>query len=89
MNLFISPNGIITCLYSEQIPLAKIGRLKIKRFSNVEFNTKSGKWEVLKSGRAIYRNVLRGNCLKWEVNYFNKLQLTSMNKRMMPPTKNL
>jgi hypothetical protein len=72
MNLFISPNGIITCLYSEQIPLAKIGRLKIKRFTKVEFNSVTGKWEVLEKGRSIFSNVSRETCLTWERNYFNK-----------------
>jgi hypothetical protein len=72
MNLFINTDGSITCLYSEQIPLAKLGKLKIKRFSNVEFNTKFGKWEVLKSGKAIYANVSREKCLAWEHKYFEK-----------------
>jgi hypothetical protein len=45
MNIFIRPNGNAQCLYGENINLAKLGQLDIKRASHVEPNeNKPGEW---------------------------------------------
>ena len=45
MQLFIRQNGTAQCLYGEEINLAKLGSLDIKRASHVEPNdTKPGEW---------------------------------------------
>ena len=43
MELLITPNGEIRCVYSEAIPLDQLGRLEIQRGSHVE-PTVQGQW---------------------------------------------
>jgi len=43
MQLIISPDGSIRCIYAETIDLAKLGRLTISRGSHVEPDEK-GRW---------------------------------------------
>ena len=43
MELLITPNGEIRCVYSEAIPLDQLGRLEIRRGSHVE-PTLHGQW---------------------------------------------
>jgi len=43
MNLHISPDGRIRCLYGEAIPLARLGQLAITRGSHAE-PTDDGRW---------------------------------------------
>jgi hypothetical protein len=43
MDLFVSPDGEIHCLYSEALDLGTIGQLAIRRASHVE-PTASGQW---------------------------------------------
>jgi hypothetical protein len=73
MNLFFSPNGVITCLYSEEIPLLKIGRLNIKRFTKVEPNQTSTGWQVKNmKGKILFSDPSKQTCLWWEEKYFNE-----------------
>jgi hypothetical protein len=45
MNIFVRPNGSAQCLYSEDICLASLGALDIKRASHVEPDPANpGKW---------------------------------------------
>ena len=45
MQLFVRPNGTAQCLYGEEINLATLGSLDIKRASHVEPNQeKPGEW---------------------------------------------
>lgn len=43
MELLITPQGIVRCLYNETLPLARLGRLSIRRGSHVE-PTPEGTW---------------------------------------------
>jgi hypothetical protein len=43
MELLISPNGTVHCLYGEEIELAKLGQLTIRRASHVEPD-QQGRW---------------------------------------------
>ena len=43
MELLITPQGAIRCLYDETLPLAELGRLTIRRGSHVE-PTLVGEW---------------------------------------------
>lgn len=42
MNLFVRPDGTAQCLYAENIPLAELGALQIKRASHVEPDAAGG-----------------------------------------------
>ena len=45
MNLYFRPNGSAQCLYADDIPLAALGQLDIKRASHVEpDDTRPGFW---------------------------------------------
>jgi hypothetical protein len=47
MNLYFRPNGTAQCLYGENISLAALGTLDIKRASHVEPDqTKPGTWYI-------------------------------------------
>ncbi len=43
MQLLIEPNGVIRCVYDEQLDLLSLGRLSIQRGSHVE-PTMDGQW---------------------------------------------
>jgi hypothetical protein len=43
MELFITPGGIVRCLYDEVLPLRELGRVNISRASHVE-PTSDGQW---------------------------------------------
>ena len=61
------PDGTARCLWTEAVPLHKIGQLKITRASSIEFNPQGQEWEVrdLQDNR-LYSNVSRTACLEWE-----------------------
>jgi hypothetical protein len=44
MSLHIAPDGTIRCLYGEEIDLAALGEVEIRRASRVEWN--AGQWWV-------------------------------------------
>ena len=48
MNITISftPEGTAQCLWTEALPLHQLGRLRITRASNIEFNNGTQHWEV-------------------------------------------
>ena len=45
MELFVKPNGSVTCLYGEELDLSTIGRLRIRRASHVEPDER-GHWHA-------------------------------------------
>ena len=45
MQLVITPDGVVRCLYSEQIDLSSIGQVTISRGSHVE-PTVAGRWQA-------------------------------------------
>jgi len=45
MELIITGTGVIRCLYGEEIPLASLGRLAIRRASTVEPDAE-GDWQA-------------------------------------------
>jgi hypothetical protein len=66
-----TPDGIVHGLYTEAIDLARIGRLTVKRASQIEFNGKNQCWEVQTlGGRMIFSAPTRQQCLDWEQQYF-------------------
>jgi hypothetical protein len=45
MQIFIEPNGTVRCLYGEDLDLAVLGTLQIRRASHVE-PTADGQWQA-------------------------------------------
>jgi hypothetical protein len=75
MDIYFNPDGSFACLYSEELPLAKLGKLSIKRFTTVEpvEDSPVPMWQVrTNNGEMLYENPSRINCLAWEEEYFRK-----------------
>lgn len=46
MKIFISPTGEVNAVYSDTIPVGKLGTADINRASNVDFNKDKQVWEA-------------------------------------------
>jgi len=65
----ISPDGNISTLWTEAIPLEAIGTMTIARASTIEFNNDRQEWEVKfsNSEKVVFRAKSRAECVAWEV----------------------
>jgi hypothetical protein len=79
--LVFNPDGTGECLWTEALPLSSIGKLAIRRASQVEFSHKTQQWEVwIETGdaggvrltRRMFKHKSRERCIEWEREYFNK-----------------
>lgn len=68
MNIIFKPDGSAQCLYTEVIPLKEIGKIKVDRASNVEYDAANEIWEVRhRSTRfLLFCHESRQRCLEWE-----------------------
>jgi hypothetical protein len=66
-----TPDGAGHALHTECIDLGLIGRLSVKRATEIEFDGKTQCWCVRRPGSrfALYRNPSRQQCLDWERQY--------------------
>lgn len=69
-------DGTGHCLYTEAIPLAEIGRLKMRRASSVEWSATCQLWSVLLNPedgpqQILFSHHSREACLRWEREHFN------------------
>lgn len=75
MQLFVRPNGTAQCLYNEEINLAKIGTLDIKRASHVEPDPENpGMWyaDLAPVGGPMLKGFAnRADALEAEANWLN------------------
>jgi hypothetical protein len=69
MNINISFNidGTAQCLWTEALPLPKLGRLQMTRAGNLAFKNTAQQWEV-KDRRGKVRLICKSRfaCLEWE-----------------------
>ncbi len=71
--LTFQPTGIVTGLYTEAIPLGRLGALHIERLTQIEFNTGTQQWDVKDgNGAVLFSNPSRRRCLQWEHRKFNR-----------------
>jgi hypothetical protein len=62
-----TPDGTAHCLWTDAISLHDLGRLEIRRASNIEFNNATQQWEVIDGrGRVRFVAKSRAACLEWE-----------------------
>ena len=62
-----SPDGTAQCLWTEAVPLHELGRLAIRRATNIEFNDSEQQWQVKDlKGRLRFFSKFRSACLEWE-----------------------
>ena len=70
--LTFKPDGMVVGIYTEAIPLAAIGTLKINRLTEIEFNDSTQEWEARdRIGTVLFSNPSRQRCLEWEHQEFN------------------
>ena len=68
MKLVIAPGGIVNAVYSDKIRNMKLGDMRMKRASNVEFNEKNQLWEAhTPDGELIASGPNRDDVIKEEV----------------------
>lgn len=71
--LTFRPDGDVTGLYTEAIPLTEIGSLRITRATSIEFNNNNQLWELKDTeGKVLFENQSRAVCLAWEQEHFNQ-----------------
>jgi hypothetical protein len=69
-----TPDGTARAVYTEELPLADLGTMTIKRASTVEFNPATQQWEVRFTqdpGNVVYASPSRAACVRWEVEQLN------------------
>jgi hypothetical protein len=65
--LCIDQTGTCSCLYTELIDLTSIGRLEVRRATNIDLNNTTQHWEVKDTREQIlYFSRSRTDCLAWE-----------------------
>jgi hypothetical protein len=73
--LTIHPNGTISTMWTDAIPLQELGGMNIVRASTIEFNEALQVWEVRFSndeGKVAFSNRSRTACIAWEVETLNR-----------------
>lgn len=66
--LRFATSGPISCLYTEKIDLASLGRLSVVRASEINFNRETQQWDTLdaRTGQLLFSHESRHECVKWE-----------------------
>jgi hypothetical protein len=71
--LTFDASGSGRCLYTEQFDLNTIGKLEIRRASELEFNNQAQQWEVRNpENQLLYSHASKTMCLSWEYQFFNR-----------------
>ena len=74
-SLVFKPDGTCAGLYTEMIDLTQLGRLQVKRVSNIVFDNEKQAWRVKdERGFPLFTAPTRRQCLEWEGMYFDSKQ---------------
>ena len=72
-SLVFKPDGTCVGLYTEVIDLSRLGRLRVKRASRIEFDDSRQVWRVRdRKGFPLFTAPSRQECLEWEKEYFSR-----------------
>lgn len=72
MTITFAPNGTARCLYAEEIDLHLLGRLSMRRASEIKYCATTQTWVVWSiEGKELYANKSRAKCLAWEQQHLN------------------
>jgi hypothetical protein len=64
-------DGTGHCLYTEDIDLTRLGRLKVERATTITFDNRLQVWRVKdRTGFPLFTSPSRETCLDWERQYF-------------------
>lgn len=72
--LTFSEEGICSTLWTDKLPLAELGTIRVRRASWIDFNEHTQKWEVRfepHTDNAIFSDASREACLAWENQQLN------------------
>ena len=69
-SLVFGTDGTVRGLHTDLIDLGRLGHLRVRRASRIEFNERRQVWEVLIGRRMVYCAPTRSTCLDWEARYF-------------------
>jgi len=70
--LTFKPSGMVFGIYTEAIPLKRLGVLKINRLTEIEFNNFTQEWEAKDmAGTVLFSHRSRQRCLEWEHEHFS------------------
>jgi hypothetical protein len=81
MNIIFTPTGVGRCLYTEAIPLERLGKLSVERASQVEFCNRLQAWRVSVEGSVLFCAPTRQQCLDWEQQYFESQEELKHNQK--------
>jgi hypothetical protein len=71
-SLVFRPDGLCVGMYTELIDLSKLGHLRVRRATRIEFDDGKQAWRVKdRNGFALFTAPSRRQCLAWERQYFN------------------
>ena len=88
MNIYIRPNGDMQCIYNENIDLAQIGQVDIRRASHVEPDPERPGWWYSDlspvGGPKIAGFATRAEALKFEVDWL-EFQMRHRDVRVQEP----
>ena len=66
-------SGMVFGIYTEAIPLKRLGVLKINRLTEIEFNDSTQEWEAKDmAGTLLFSHRSRQRCLAWEHQHFSR-----------------
>jgi hypothetical protein len=72
----INPAGRLATIFTDRLPLGRLGKLEVTRASHVEFNGDTQEWEVAWANEpdtVVFSNVSRAACIAWEVEQLGKV----------------
>lgn len=65
--MIITPAGTVECLYTEAVDLSALGKLSVRRATDIGFDDATQEWKVKDmDGNELYGNGSREACLDWE-----------------------
>lgn len=77
--ILFNTDGTAECLHTDLISLQALGRLRVRRASEVEFNEHWQRWQVWKRmggdhcHRLMFSSESRQECLDWERDHWEEL----------------
>ena len=76
MKLVIDKKGKLKFLYNEKLDISSLGKMKIRRLSEVNYNNKIGKWQIKYLSNNKMESKLfntKREAVSYEISKFNKV----------------
>ena len=77
VSIIVTTSGRCECLYTEAVDLAALGKLSVRRATDIAFDHTSQEWWVLNTGgRILFGSRSRETCLEWERRHLERRETT-------------